>query len=78
MSPNETNNTVVKFIYGAAETLSEPSESKVFVDNVDRGQTPLTLTNMVPGKYQIRLVKDNYEPEMIEVKVEEAGVSKVS
>jgi len=76
--PNETNRTVVKFIYGAAEILSEPSESTVFVDNVDRGQTPLNLTNVVPGKYQIRLVKDNRVPEVFELNVSEGGISKVS
>ena len=48
------------------------------VNDADQGQTPLTLTNVIPGKYQVRLVKDNYEPEVFELNVAEAGVSKVS
>ena len=76
--PNETNVTVVKFIYGAAEILSEPSEANVSINRVDQGGTPLTLTNVVPGKYQIRLVKANHEPELFELNVQEAAVSKVS
>jgi len=78
VSPNETNNAVAQFLYGAAEILSEPSKAKMFVDNVDRGQTPLTLTNVIPGKYQIRLEKDNHAPEIFELRVGEASVSKVS
>jgi hypothetical protein len=78
VSPNKTNNTVVQFIYGTAEILSEPSKATVFVDNTDRGQTPMTLTNVIPGKYQIRLEKAHHAPEIFELKVDEARISKVS
>jgi hypothetical protein len=39
---------------------SVPSKAKVYIDGIQRGITPLSLPNLVTGKYQIKLVKEGY------------------
>lgn len=40
---------------------SIPSGSKVYIDGILRGITPLSLPSLAPGKYQLVLVKEGYE-----------------
>lgn len=53
--PNETNRLVVKFAYGNAQISTKPEGATVFWAGVERGKTPLTLTNLVPGSYRMEL-----------------------
>jgi hypothetical protein len=39
---------------------SNPSGAGVFIDGIQRGQTPLRLENLRPGQYFFRLEKDGY------------------
>lgn len=53
--PNETNQLVVKFAYGSAQISTKPEGATVLWAGVERGKTPLTLTNLVPGNYRLEL-----------------------
>jgi len=53
--PNETNRFVVKFAYGNAQISTKPEGATVLWAGVERGKTPLTLTNLVPGNYRMEL-----------------------
>jgi hypothetical protein len=37
---------------------TKPSSARVFIDGIERGQTPLVINNLAEGEYYIRLVKD--------------------
>jgi hypothetical protein len=39
---------------------SRPSQSKVYIDGIERGLTPLTLTDISPGVHALRTTKDRY------------------
>jgi hypothetical protein len=39
---------------------TEPEGAKVFIDGVERGETPLLLPSILNGEYGIRLVKEGY------------------
>ena len=43
------------------EFTSQPDGANVLVDNEIRGQTPLTLYNLGPGRHHVRFEKQNYE-----------------
>jgi hypothetical protein len=40
---------------GALTVQSEPAGARVFVDGVERGVAPITLTDMAPGEHDVRL-----------------------
>ncbi|MCA1950141.1 MAG: PEGA domain-containing protein [Treponema sp.] len=40
---------------------SVPAEAEVYIDGIRRGRTPLILATLVPGTYQLVLVKEGYE-----------------
>ena len=40
--------------------ITDPKDAKVFVNNLSRGSSPITL-NMNPGKYKIEALKNGYE-----------------
>ncbi|WP_169311855.1 PEGA domain-containing protein [Gracilinema caldarium] len=44
---------------------SIPAKAKVYIDGIQRGITPLSLSNLAPGKYQVTLVKEGYEKRTI-------------
>jgi hypothetical protein len=66
----------VKLAAGEAQTLnitllpkparltvtSRPSGARVYVNNERRGDTPLTLTDLAPGTYRVRVEQDGYDP----------------
>ena len=43
------------------EFTSQPDGANIVVDNEMRGQTPLTLYNLGPGRHHVRFEKQNYE-----------------
>ena len=45
---------------GGLDISSDPDGATVFVNNVDQGMTPLIMDDILPGEYQIELVKDLY------------------
>lgn len=42
--------------------VSIPDKARVYVNNEPRGQTPLELNEMSPGKYRVRVEKEGYDP----------------
>jgi len=45
---------------GSLDIDSDPSYAEVYLDGSYRGKTPLTISNLEVGKYQIRISKDGY------------------
>ena len=47
-------------IYGYVEITSKPTQSKVYIDGVKMGVTPLILNNVLVGNREVEFVKDGY------------------
>ena len=47
--------------YGRIIATSHPQGAKVYLDNVQRGTTPLNLDKVTTGQHQIKLVKTGYQ-----------------
>jgi len=47
--------------YGRIIVTSQPQGAKVYLDNVQRGMTPLNLDRVATGQHQIKLVKTGYQ-----------------
>jgi tetratricopeptide (TPR) repeat protein len=59
----DTNNVPVSFQYGTAILESTPPGAAVFDSNgLERGVTPLTLSELQPGTWKFNLQLYNYEP----------------
>ena len=54
---------------GGLDISSDPTGATVFIDQVNQGMTPLILDDILPGVYQIELVKDLYLAESRKVEV---------
>ncbi len=74
---NETNRVVVKFVYGAAQIISTPAGATVSWAGTEKGKTPLSWTNLVPGTYQIGIELEGYDSRFVEMKVDDEAPSKV-
>ena len=48
---------------------TKPAGVRVFIDGVEKGQTPFTHTTIRRGSYNIRLIKDGYKERMFSVTV---------
>ena len=64
-------------IYGFLEITSSPSSAKVSLDGKDMGETPLILNNIIVGKHNIVVSKQNYRTETREVTVLEGKTESV-
>ena len=49
-------------ISAALKIVSIPDKARVYLNNEPRGQTPLDLAELAPGKYRVRVEMDGYEP----------------
>lgn len=47
--------------YGSLKIKSTPDKAKVYLNNKYSGTTPLTLNQLKPGDYQIKLSKERYQ-----------------
>jgi len=47
---------------GELEVKSKPSGAKVYMDGKEAGETPVVLSGVVPGRHQIRVIKEGYDP----------------
>ncbi len=45
---------------GGLAIASSPANAAVYVDNLPRGNTPLTVTDLVPGDHVVRISSDGY------------------
>jgi hypothetical protein len=46
---------------------TNPAGARVFIDGLERGQTPLTIDRFRSGEYHIRLVKDGYRERRFQI-----------
>lgn len=54
---------------GAINLTSTPSGAKIYLDDKYQGITPLTLSNLKPGTYQLRLIQSGYQDWQQEITV---------
>lgn len=47
--------------------VSIPDKARVYVNNEPRGQTPVELADLAPGKHRVRVEMDGYDPEARDV-----------
>jgi len=57
--------------YGKIKITSSPSNAKVYLDGSYRGKTPLTISNVKVGEYQIKISKDDYYDWLTTVQVKQ-------
>jgi tetratricopeptide (TPR) repeat protein len=55
--------------YGSIRVISEPEKAEVYLNDILKGNTPLTLDKLNPGTYNLKLTKDGYQDYIQEVKV---------
>jgi tetratricopeptide (TPR) repeat protein len=53
--------TAIPSSYGKIKVTSIPSSTKVYINNTYKGTTPLTVDQLKPGDYQLKLSKDGYQ-----------------
>ncbi len=53
---------------------SQPANSKIWLQDIRYGETPITTTNIKAGTYQLKLEKDGYEPLEIQVQTQEGYI----
>ncbi|MDR0878792.1 MAG: PEGA domain-containing protein [Treponema sp.] len=46
---------------------TRPAGARVFIDGVERGQTPLSISTLGSGEYSLRLVKDGYKDRRLKI-----------
>ncbi|MCL2721591.1 MAG: PEGA domain-containing protein [Treponema sp.] len=44
-----------------------PRGARVFINGIDRGLTPITLENIQPGEYNVRLTRDGYKERSFDI-----------
>jgi hypothetical protein len=62
-------------IPGSVQFISIPANARVYVENQFRGKTPLTIEDLEPGSYRVRMELEGYTPEARNVSVQKAGHS---
>ncbi|MDR3324362.1 MAG: PEGA domain-containing protein [Spirochaetaceae bacterium] len=54
--------TTIEHVAGRGLSIhTNPAEAKAYVDGIERGRTPLLLSDLAPGTHTILLTKDHYE-----------------
>lgn len=59
--------------YGTVNITSQPSGATVFIDGVQRGTTPLTVTGVAMGTHDVTVVKEGYYTYSTQVTVTHTG-----
>ncbi|QQO09039.1 PEGA domain-containing protein [Breznakiella homolactica] len=57
---------------------SNPTGAKVYIDGISRGTTPLTMSDLSPGRYSLRLEREGYLDRQVRISVPENGRVRVS
>ncbi len=55
---------------GSISVTSSPSHARVFLDGIERGTTPLTITDIDAGWHQVVIIKERYRAYLEDVHVE--------
>ncbi len=53
--------------------MSDPSNARVYINGIERGHSPLSLPDLMPGSYMIWLVRETYESRHVVVTVPRRG-----
>ncbi|MFN3699613.1 MAG: PEGA domain-containing protein, partial [Dictyoglomus sp.] len=63
VEPNKTNylSYILIPLYGSLSVNSVPQGAEVYLNGIYRGKTPLNITNLSPGRYQIQLRLNGYK-----------------
>lgn len=56
-----TINLTVRPILGNIEILSNPIDARIFLNNEEKGTTPITLQKLLVGNYELKLEKKGYK-----------------
>jgi len=59
---------------GGVKVTSFPAGAEVFINNIKRGSTPCTVEALVPGKYDLKLVRAGFDPAEAAVTVVPGGI----
>jgi tetratricopeptide (TPR) repeat protein len=70
--------TVVPPKYGQLSIDSTPSVCQVYLNDQTKGATPLTLDNLEPGTYTLKLTKEGYQDFKQEVQVKAGETTRIS
>ena len=72
LNPNETVNKDIKMKKkaGALSIETVPSGAEIYIDGYKKGVSPITINNLIIGKYKIKAIKENYEVYEKEVTIE--------
>ncbi|MBN1999214.1 PEGA domain-containing protein [candidate division KSB1 bacterium] len=62
---------------GAVTVISQPLEAELFVDNVTRGITPITVSDLDAGEHILRIVKEGYTDYMERVSIKGDEITRV-
>ncbi len=74
-----TNILRVELVYGAANIQTEPPGARIISsDNIDYGETPAVLTDLLPGSWSFRIEKTGYETTEISLAVAANATNNVS
>lgn len=55
---------------GEADIKSNPPGAKVFIDEIFKGNTPITVTGLIVGSHNVKLVHDDYQENEGEINIE--------
>jgi uncharacterized protein (TIGR02145 family) len=77
---NEVNtiNLSPQPMVGSVEVLSEPIDATVFLNGLEKGTTPITLRNLMIGKYELKLEKEGYYASLIDLSILENKIMEVN
>lgn len=68
--PGRTNNSIIKFEYGAVMLDTDPPGVSVTGEKgISLGKTPLTLVHLRPGKWDFKLTHDDFETVLASLEV---------
>ena len=57
---NKDINAVLQIINGAVSIMSEPKGAKTMLDGKEVGNTPVIITDLKPGAYNVKVIMDGY------------------
>ena len=63
---------------GSIDVVSTPSQAKVILNNVERGETPSQIGDLVPGEYSLRLQLNSTTTLLHQVRVDGGKTTKVN
>ena len=78
VTDRDTAKVQFRFDYGEVEITSDPSQAKVFRNSEAVGTTPFASGMLIPGAYEYQIVKDGYEPSLVDISAEGGATTNVA